>query len=57
MTDESWAIGGLTALGFPDGAESGAKKGNLRDVDHLHALGVECVALFLHQANAGVSSE
>ena len=35
-TDQYRATWGLAALGFPNGAESGAMNGNLSSMEHLH---------------------
>ncbi len=57
LMGEYRASGGLAALGFPDGAESGAKRGDMGGADRLHSRGFVCVILFLHLNKTGVNSE
>jgi hypothetical protein len=41
------ATWGLAALGFPNSAESGARNGNLSNMEPLRVLGIALVAIFL----------
>jgi hypothetical protein len=42
-----WPTGGLAALGFPNGAEGGAWKGDLNNMELLHIQAIVRVTIFL----------